>query len=120
MAGKINSLTEKEQAGYLENKYGISTIHMVEEVQHLCPLGEQVGVTTYDIDVVPGKQLAELIQLHWDIMGMMGKTFTLESGAANVMEILKSHYTDAEYIRVTSSCGSNRHMAVDVTVEFEG
>lgn len=118
MSGKINSLSEEAQADFLKNTYNISTIHMVEEVQHLCPLGEQVGVTKYDIKVVPGSQLAELIQLHWDIMEMMGETYTLESGAAHVMEILKKHYTDARHIQVTSSCNSNRHMAVDVVVEY--
>lgn len=118
MSGKVNSLTKEQQAGYLQNSYGITDIRLHEDVQHICPLGEQVGVTHYEIILVPGNQLAELIQLHWDIQALMGQTFTLESGAAKVMEILKSHYTDAKYIKVTSSCGTNRHMAVDVTVEY--
>lgn len=119
MPGKINSLTEEKQAEYLKNTYGISTIKLHEDIQHLCPLGEQVGVTHYEIEVEPENQLAELIQLHWDIQAMMGETFTLESGASKVMEILKNHYTDAQYIKVTSSCGTNRHMAVDVTIEYK-
>lgn len=119
MPGEINSLSEARQAEYLQNTYGVSTIKLHEDIQHLCPLGNQVGITHYEIEVEPGRQLAELIQLHWDIQGMMGQTFTLESGAAQVMEILKDHYTDAKYIKVTSSCGTNRHMAVDVTIEYE-
>ena len=118
MPGKINSLTEEKQAEYLENTYGITELCLYEDVQHFCPLGEQVGVTHYSIVVKPGKQLAEFVQLHWDIQDLMGKTFTLESGAGMVMDILKKHYPDAKYIRVTSSCGSNRHMAVDCTIEY--
>ena len=120
MAGKINSLTDAEQASYLDNsKYHIESIKFEEYVQHKCPLGEQVGVTTYKVEVVPGKQLAELIQLHWDIQEMAMTTFTLESGANQVLEILKKHYTDAEYISVKASCPPNRHMAVEVEVEYE-
>lgn len=118
MPGKINNLTEAEQAEYLKNTYGISEIRLHEEVQHKCPLGEQVGVTKYEIKVNPGNQLAELIQLHWDIQEMMGTVFTLESGAAHVVDILKKHYTDAEEIEVTASCGTNRHMATDVVIKY--
>lgn len=118
MPGKINSLTETEQNDYLQNTYGITEIRLHEDVQHKCPLGEQVGVTHYEIEVLPYKQLAELIQLHWDIQELMGKTFTLESGSAMVLEILKKHYTDAIAIKVTASCKTNRHMATDVTVEY--
>lgn len=118
MPGKINSLTEEEQKEYLKNTYGIGEIRLHEEVQHKCPLGEQVGVTRYEILVEPGKQLAELIQLHWDIQEMMGTVFTLESGVENVMNILKKHYTDAKYIEVTASCPPNRHMAADVTLIY--
>lgn len=118
MAGKINSLTEEKQAEYLKNTYGVTELHLYEDVQHFCPLGEQVGVTHYDIIVRPGQQLAEFVRLHWDIQDLMGKTFTLESGAGIVMDILKKAYPDAEYIKVTSSCGTNRHMAVDCTIEY--
>lgn len=118
MPGKINSLTQEKQESYLENKYGIEEIKMQEDVQHLCPLGEQVGVTHYEIIVIPGKKLAELIQLHWDIQELMGKTFTLESGAAMVLEILHRHYVDAKEIVVTASCKTNRHMATQVTVAY--
>lgn len=118
MAGKINSLTEEKQAEFLKNTYGVTELHLYEDVQHFCPLGEQVGVTHYDIIVRPGQQLAEFVRLHWDIQDLMGKTFTLESGAGIVMDILKKAYPDAEYIKVTSSCGTNRHMAVDCTIEY--
>lgn len=118
MAGKINSLTEEKQAEFLKNTYGVTELHLYEDVQHFCPLGEQVGVTHYDIVVRPGQQLAEFVRLHWDIQDLMGKTFTLESGAGIVMDILKKAYPDAEYIKVTSSCGTNRHMAVDCTIEY--
>lgn len=118
MAGKINSLTEEEQAKYLENIYNIRNINFVEQVQHNCPLGEQVGVTTYTVQIIPGKHLAELIQLHWDIQKMVGQTFTLESGAAMVLEKVKKAYIDPEYISVKASCPPNRHMSVEVEVEY--
>lgn len=118
MPGKINSLTEKEQAKWLENKYNIGRIMLHEDVQHKCPLGEQVGVTHYEIEVQPNEHLAELIALHWDIQDMMGKTFTLESGAAQVLEKVKKAYVDPCYIKVVASCGTNRHMAVDVELEW--
>ena len=119
MPGKINSLTEKEQAKYLNNTYNINEIRFVEEIQHHCPLGEHVGVTTYTVEVVPGKHLAELIQLHWDIQKLMGQTFTLESGAAEVLEIVKKAYVDPEYVSVKAKCPPNRHMSVEVEVEYE-
>lgn len=119
MVGKINSLTEEEQAKWLDNKYGIDCITFTEEVQHHCPLGEQVGVTTYTVEVVPTKHLAELIQLHWDIQEMMGQTFTLESGAAMVLEKVKKAYIDPEYVCVRAKCPPNRHMSVEVEVEYE-
>lgn len=118
MPGKINSLSESEQKAWLENTYGVESIELKEDVQHFCPLGEQVGVTHYEIEVRPGEHLAELVQLHWDIQEMMGKTFTLESGAAMVLDILKSHYDDAKEIIVIASCGTNRHMATKVTVSY--
>ena len=118
MTEKINSLTDEKQAELLENTYGVTELHLYEDVQHFCPLGEQVGVTHYDMIIRPGNQLAEFIQLHWTIQDLMGKTFTLESGAGIVMDILKKAYPDAEYIKVTSSCGTNRHMAVDCTIEY--
>lgn len=115
---KVNSLSEAEQQKYLDNTYGIEVIEMQEDIQHFCPLGEQIGVTHYEIEVLPGKHLAELVQLHRDIQAMMGKTFTLESGSAMVLDILKSHYNDAMEIVVTASCGTNRHMATKVTVSY--
>ena len=89
MPGKINSLTEEEQAKWLDNTYNINEIRFTEDVQHNCPLGEQVGVTTYTVEVVPGKHLAELIQLHWDIQKMVGQTFTLESGGLKFWKSLR-------------------------------
>lgn len=118
MPGKINSLSEQEQAKYLKNEYNISQIKLHEDIQHNCPLGEQVGVTHYEIEVQPGENLAELIQLHWDLQKMVGQTFTLESGAAQVLETVKAAYKDPEYVGVRASCGTNRHMAVDVVVEY--
>lgn len=121
MPGKVNSLTEEKQADYLNNeKYGINRIRFKEDIQHHCPLGEQVGVTTYEVEVNPGKQLAELVQLHWDIQEMVGKTYTLETGSAHVMEIVKKHYPDAERISVKASCPPNRHAAVEVEIVHEG
>lgn len=120
MPGKINSLSEDEQNLWLENQYGIKTINFTEDIQHHCPLGEQVGVTTYTIKVVPRGHLAELIQLHWDIQKLMGQTFTLESGAAEVLEIVKKAYIDPEYVSVKAKCPPNRHMSVEVEVEYEG
>ena len=49
---------------------------------------------------------------------MINTTFTLESGLAEIMEIVKSHYTDAEYIEITASCPSNRHMACEAKLEY--
>lgn len=118
MPGKINSLTEEEQARYLDNSYNIQEINFEENIQHHCPLGEQVGVTTYTVLVKPGKHLAELIQLHWDIQKMMGQTFTLESGASEVLEIVKKAYVDPKYVSVKAKCPPNRHMSVEVMVEY--
>lgn len=120
MPGKINSLTEDEQNKLLENKFGVTSIDFEEEVQHFCPLGEQIGITKYKVVVVPGKYLAELIQLHWNIQHMMGKTFTLESGAKMVLDFVKEAYSDAKYISVVASCDKNRHMAANVKVEYYG
>lgn len=118
MVGKINSLTQEKQAEYLNNTYGITNIELVEQIQHICPLGEQVGITTYKICVIPDKQLAELVQLHWDIQELVGKTFTLESGLKAVLEIVKKHYTDAKSIKISASCPPNRHMAGTFTIEY--
>lgn len=115
---KVNSLSDSEQDKFLTNTYGIEKVQFSEDVQHFCPLGEQIGVTHYEVEVVPGMRLAELVQLHWDIQAMMGKTFTLESGVAMVLDTLKSHYADAKEITVTASCGTNRHMATKVTVSY--
>lgn len=115
---QINNLTKEEQDGFLDNdKYNISKIELFEQIQHKCPLGEQVGVTSYEILVIPGKQLAELVQLHWDIQEMMGKVFTLESGLKEIVQIVRKHYTDAKYISITASCPTNRHMAGKFTIE---
>lgn len=116
---QINSLSKKEQAEYLKNTYGVSKIKLTEQIQHNCPLGEQVGVTTYIIWVEPGNVLAELVQLHWDIQKMVGKTFTLESGLKEVLDILKKHYTDAKRIEVCASCPNNRHMACEAYLEYQ-
>ena len=115
---KINSLTEEEQASFLKNKYHVASIKLHEDVQHNCPLGEQVGVTHYEIEVVPNDNLAEYIALHWDIQSMMGKTFTLESGADEVLQKIIKAFKDPKYVKVIASCGTNRHMAVDVAVEY--
>ena len=119
MPGKINSLTEEEQAKWLDNTYGVKVLRLKEDIQHNCPLGEQVGVTHYEMEIHPGKQLAELIALHWKIQEMVGQTFALESGVAQVLGILKEFYPDASYIKVVSSCPSNRHMAVEAEVEYK-
>lgn len=116
---KVNSLSKKEQTRYLTNTYGVNKIKLTEQIQHNCPLGEQVGVTTYTMTIIPGKTLAELVQLHWDIQKMVGKTFTLESGLAEVLEILKKHYKDAKKIEVIASCPTNRHMACEAYLEYE-
>lgn len=115
---KVNSLSNEEQQQYLTNTYGITSIKLIEQIQHTCPLGEQVGITTYLIDVIPGEQLAELVQLHWDIQKMVGKVFTLESGLKEVLEIVKKHYTDAKYIKISASCPPNRHMEGTFTIEY--
>lgn len=115
---KVNSLSDEEQQQYLTNTYGITNIELTENVQHVCPLGEQVGITTYQITVIPDKQLAELVQLHWDIQKMVGKVFTLESGLKQILDIVKNHYTDAKYIKISASCPPNRHMAGKFTIEY--
>ena len=115
---KINDLTAEEQAEYLKNTYGIQNIRLIEQIQHKCPLGAQTGVTTYTIEVEPGETLAELVQLHWDIQKMIGTTFTLESGLAELMKTLKTHYNDAKRITITASCPSNRHMACEATISY--
>lgn len=116
---KVNSLSNEEQQQYLTNTYGITGIKLTEQIQHTCPLGEQVGITTYQIFVTPRKQLAELVQLHWDIQNMVGKVFTLESGLSEILEIVKKHYVDAAYIKITASCPPNRHMAGEFTIEYK-
>lgn len=116
---KANSLSAEEQASYLENKYGIHDLVLKEDIQHNCPLGEQVGVTHYEIYVVPGKKLAELCQLHWSLQEMVGATFTLESGARMVYDKVANAYPDAKFIEVSASCGMNRHMPVTVTLNSD-
>jgi len=115
---QINNLTKEEQNSFLDNsKYNISKIELFEQIQHKCPLGEQVGITSYEITVIPGKKLAELVRLHWDIQEMVGKVFTLESGLNEILQIVKKHYTDAVKVTITASCPTNRHMAGKFTIE---
>jgi len=118
MPGKINSLTNKEQSKYLKNTYNVECIILEEEVQHICPLGEQVGITKYHIEIEPHENLAELVQLHWDIQDLMGKTFTLESGASMVLEIVKKAYIDPYFVSVSASCDKNRHMPAKIEVSY--
>ena len=115
---KANSLSEDEQKRLLTNTFGIEFIELTEDIQHNCPLGEQVGITHYEIEVEPDTQLAELCQLHWRIQEMVGKTFTIESGVAEVLEIVKEAYGDAFYIKVSASCGMNRHMPVKASKSY--
>jgi hypothetical protein len=116
---KANSLSESEQKEYLTNVYGIKQVNLTEDIQHFCPLGEQVGITHYEIEVYPGDNLAELLALHWDIQSMVGTKFTLESGAKLVLEKVMSAYSDANYVKVTASCGMNRHMPATVIVDID-
>lgn len=115
---KINKLTKKKQDKLLENVYGLSDIKLFEDIQHRCPLGEQTCLTHFDIWVRPGKILAELVQLHWDIQKMIGQEYTIETALAEVMKIVRSHYVDAKHIEVKASCSTNRHMATEMTVEY--
>lgn len=115
----INSLSKQEQDAFLENTYDISFITLEEDIQHTCPLGEQIGITHYDIEVIPRKHLAELVALHWSIQEMVGTKFTLESGCEMVLQKVKEAYQDAEWIRVKASCGKNRHMPATVEIEYQ-
>ena len=115
---KYNSLSDEEQAKYLENSYGITELTLYETIQHWCPLGDQVGTTKYTMTIRPGKQLAELCELHYDLMKLIGTTYSLESGLELVLNILKKHYTDAKYIKVIASCPTNKHMACDAVIEY--
>lgn len=116
--GKYNSLSAEEQADYLVNDYGVTEIKLYETIQHWCPLGDQVGTTNYEMIICPGKQLAELCELHSKFMSMIGTTFSLESGLGKILNILKEAYPDAKYIWVTAQCPTNKHMACDATVEY--
>lgn len=116
--GKYNSLTDEEQAKYLENTYGVSEITLYETIQHWCPLGDQVGTTNYTMKIVPGRKLAELCELHSKFTAMIGTTYSLESGLGLILEILKEAYPDAEYIQVKASCPTNKHMACDAVAEY--
>lgn len=118
--GKYNSLSDKEQADYLVNTYGVREIKLYETIQHFCPLGDQVGTTNYEMIIHPGKQLAELCELHSKFTGMIGTTYSLESGLEKILNILKEAYPDAEYICVTAKCPTNKHMACDATAEYYG
>ena len=64
-----------------------------------------------------GKQLAELLALHLSIQEMVGTKFTLESGARMVYDKVAEAYKDAEWISVTASCGMNRHMPAEITID---
>lgn len=116
--GKYNSLTDAEQAKYLENTYGVTEIKLYETIQHWCPLGDQVGTTQYEMTIVPGPQLAELCDLHSKFTAMIGTTYSLESGLGQILAILKDAYPTAEYIKVTAKCPTNKHMACDATAEY--
>lgn len=116
---KYNSLTDEEQASYLENKYGVTELKLYETIQHWCPLGDQLGTTQYEMTIVPGKQLAELCELHSKFTAMVGTKYTLESGLGQILDILKSAYPDAEYIQVVAKCPTNKHMACDAMAEYE-
>ena len=115
---KYNSLTDEEQAEYLKNTYGVTEIHLYETIQHWCPLGDQLGTTKYEMVIEPGKQLAELCELHKQFTDMVGTTYSLESGLGQILEILKKAYPDAEYIAVKASCPTNKHMACDAVAEY--
>ena len=116
---KYNSLTDEEQASYLENKYGVTDIKLYETIQHWCPLGDQLGTTQYEMEIVPGKVLAELCELHSKFTAMVGTKYTLESGLGQILDILKEAYPDAEYIKVVAKCPTNKHMACDAMAEYE-
>ena len=116
--GKYNSLTAEEQANYLVNKYSVTKIKLYETIQHFCPLGDQVGTTSYEMIICPGEQLAELCELHSKFTGMIGTTYSLESGLGQILEILKEAYPDAWYIGVTAKCPTNKHMACDAVAEY--
>ena len=116
---KYNSLTDEQQAEYLKNSYGITRLTLYETIQHWCPLGDQIGTTKYTMVIEPGEQLAELCALHYDLMKLMGTTYSLESGLELVLDILKKHYTDARYVKVTASCPTNKHMACDAEIEYK-
>ena len=47
---------------------------------------------------------------------MVGKKFTLESGARMVYDKVAEAYKDAKWITVTASCGMNRHMPAEITI----
>lgn len=117
MANEINKLTDTEQAELLKNKFGVSEVNFIEKVQHYCPLGDQTGITTFEVKVFPNDNLAEMVALHREIQTMCGTVFTLESGARKVLDITKVHFKDASKIRVVSSCEPNRHMAANVVIE---
>lgn len=116
--GKYNSLTEKEQAKYLQNTYGVTKIRLYETVQHWCPLGDQIGTTQYTMEIVPGQQLAELCELHSKFIEMIKTTYSLESGLGIILDILKNAYTDAKYIKIIAKCPTNKHMACDAEIEW--
>lgn len=115
---KVNSLSQEEQDKFLTNTYGVNNITLKEDVQHFCPLGEQVGITHFEIEVFPDKHLAELVALHWSIQEMVGTRFTLESGCKLVLEKVKEAYGDAKSICVEASCDKNRHMPASVVIDY--
>lgn len=116
--GKYNSLTDEEQAEYLKNTYGVTGIRLYETIQHWCPLGDQLGTTKYTMEIHPGKQLAELCELHSKFTAMVGTTYSLESGLGQILDILKEAYPDAEYIKVEASCPTNKHMTCDAIAQY--
>ena len=116
---KYNSLTDEQQAKYLENTYGVTKIKLYETVQHWCPLGDQIGTTKYEMEIIPGKQLAELCELHAKFIDLIKTTYSLESGLGIVLNILKEAYPEAEYIKAVAKCPTNKHMACDAEIEWK-
>lgn len=115
---KYNSLTEEQQAECLKNTYGVTKIRLFETIQHWCPLGDQIGTTQYEMEIIPGNQLAELCELHAQFTNMIKTTYSLESGLKIILYILKDAYPDAKYIKVIAKCPPNKHMACEAEIEW--
>lgn len=50
---KVNSLSDSEQDKFLTNTYGIEKVQFSEDVQHFCPLGEQLGRKCFMMELDP-------------------------------------------------------------------